>query len=69
MRGAALLGDTPEERADLAERFQEPTLELMRRLLVELLLHGDRRRLLRELDQALLALRPRPARVAELRAS
>ena len=42
----------------------------MRRLLVELLLHGaDRRRLLRELDEALLALRPRPARVAELRAS
>ena len=69
MRGAALLGDTPEERADLAERFQEPTPELMRRLLVELLLHGDRRRLLRELDEALLALRPRPARVAELRAS
>ena len=69
MRGAALLGDTPEERADLAERFQEPTPDLMRRLLLELLLHGDRRRLVRELDDALLALRPRPARVAELRAS
>jgi hypothetical protein len=41
----------------------------MRRLLLELLLHGDRRRLVRELDDALLALRPRPARVAELRAS
>ena len=69
MRGAALLGDTPEERADLAARFEEPTTELMRRLLVELLLHGDRRRLLRELHAALLALRPPPARVAELRAS
>ena len=69
MRGAALLGDTPEERADLAERFQEPTPDLIRRLLLELLLHGERRRLLRELDDALLALRPRPARVAELRAS
>ena len=69
MRAAALLGDTPEERADLAARFEEPTTELMRRLLVELLLHGDRRRLLRELDAALLALRPPPARVAELRAS
>jgi hypothetical protein len=69
MRGAALLGDTPEERADLAERFREPTPDLMRRLLLELLLHGDRRRLLRELDDALLALSPRPARVAELRAS
>ncbi len=69
MRGAALLGDTPEERADLAVRFEEPTTELIRRLLVELLLHGDRRRLLRELDAALLALRPPPARVAELRAS
>jgi len=69
MRGAALLGATPEERGDLLERFRAPTPDLLRRLLVEILLHGDRRRLVRELDETLLALRARPARVAELRAS
>jgi hypothetical protein len=68
MRGAALLGSTPEERADLADRLREPTSELLRRLLVEVLLHGDRRRLVRELDETLLALRARPASVAELHA-
>src|SRR5207244_1556112 len=50
MRAAALLGETAEERADLAERFHLPTPDLMRRLLVSLLLHGNRSRLLRELD-------------------
>jgi len=68
MRGAALLGATPEERADLAGRLRDPTSELVRRLLVEVLLHGERSRLVRELDETLLALRPRPAQVAELRA-
>jgi hypothetical protein len=54
MRGAALLGATPQERYELAERFRRPTCELVRRLLVAVLLHGDRRALLRELDEALL---------------
>jgi hypothetical protein len=69
MRAAALLGETAEERAELVERFREPTPDLVRRLLVALLLHGDRARLLRELDQALLGLRAGRERVAELRAS
>ena len=68
MRAAALLGATPEERADLVERFREPTPDLLRRLLAEVLLHGDRRRLVRELDETLLALRARPSTVAELHA-
>jgi len=54
MRGAALLGSTPAERADLAERLRKPSCELLRRLLVALLLHGDRRALVRDLDEALL---------------
>jgi hypothetical protein len=54
MRGAALLGSTPQERYELAERFRQPSCELVRRLLVAVLLHGDRRALLRELDEALL---------------
>ncbi|MHB8468347.1 MAG: hypothetical protein ACYDCH_01125 [Gaiellaceae bacterium] len=69
MRAGALLGETGRERADLVERFKQPTPDLVRRLLVALLLHGDRARLLRELDDSLLGLRSGPARVEELRAS
>ena len=69
MRAAALLGETADERTDLVERFREPTPDLIRRLLVALLLHGDRAALLRELDGALLGMRAGTARVAELRAS
>jgi hypothetical protein len=54
MRGAALLGATPAERADLAEKLRTPSCELLRRLLVAVLLHGDRRALVRDLDEALL---------------
>jgi hypothetical protein len=69
MRAAALLGETAEERAQLVERFRAPTGDLVRRLLVAVLLHGDRRVLLRELDASLLGLRAGRERVAELRAS
>jgi hypothetical protein len=69
MRAAALLGETAEERGVLAERFRAPTAALVRRMLVAVLLHGDRRALLRELDGALLGLRAGAQRVAELRAS
>jgi hypothetical protein len=69
MRAGALLGETAEERANLVERFQTPTPDLVRRLLVAILLHGNRARLLHELDGALLGLRAGRERVAELRAS
>ena len=69
MRAAALLGETAEERADLVAAFRVPTSSLVRRLLVAVLLHGERRALLRELDGALLGLRAGRERVAELRAS
>jgi hypothetical protein len=69
MRAAALLGETAEERAELAERARTPTPDLVRRLIVSVLLHGHRTRLLRELDHALLGLRAGRERVAELRAS
>jgi len=69
MRAAALLGETGEERTALVDSFREPTADLVRRLLVAMLLHGDRRRLLRELDGALLGLRVGRSRVRELRAS
>jgi hypothetical protein len=69
MRAGALLGETAEERANLVERFQAPSSDLVRRLLVAILLHGNRARLLHELDGALLGLRAGRERVAELRAS
>jgi hypothetical protein len=69
MRAAALLGETAEERAELADAFKAATTDLVRRLLVAILLHGDRPALVRELDAALLGLRAGRARVAELRAS
>jgi hypothetical protein len=65
MRAAALLGGTPQERAKLADGARTPSSDLVRRLLVAVLLHGDRRALLRELDARLLG----NERVAELRAS
>jgi hypothetical protein len=69
MRAGALLGETAEERANLVQRFQTPTSDLVRRLLAAILLHGNRARLLHELDSALLGLRAGRERVAELRAS
>jgi hypothetical protein len=54
MRGAALLGATPDERRLLVDRLREPDCELLRRLLVAVLLHDDRRALVRELDETLL---------------
>jgi hypothetical protein len=54
MRGAALLGATPAERAELAAKLRGPSGELLRRLLFAVLLHGDRRALVHDLDEALL---------------
>ena len=54
MRAAALLGATPQERSDLAEQLRQPTCELLRRLLVAVLLHGDRGGLVRDLDEVML---------------
>lgn len=60
LRAAALLGETGRERAEYAERLRDGSPELVRRALVETLAHGDRRKLIRELDDALLGVRPRP---------
>src|SRR5439155_12002952 len=54
MRAAALLGQNARDRADLVERLRSPSTDLVRRVLVELLLHGDRRSLVRELDDSLV---------------
>ena len=60
MRAAALLGEVD------VECFRTPSADLVRRLLIVVLEHGSRARLLSELDGAMLG---RHARVQELRAS
>jgi hypothetical protein len=68
LRAAALLGETPRERADLLERFRllsggdaaAATRDLVRRSLVKVLEHGDRPGLVTALDESLLGLRPKP---------
>jgi hypothetical protein len=62
VRGAILLGDTPRARAELLDRLsgdQDP--DVVRRALVETLLHGDRARLVATLDESILGLRAAPA--------
>ena len=62
-RLAVLLGEKRDERAELYARLRDgdPDSELVRRALVETLMHGDRARLLDQLDRSLLGLAPRPS--------
>ncbi len=61
-RVAILLGDTPSQRGELFARLREeaPDRDLIRRALVEVVMHGDRLRLIERLDESLLGLSPRP---------
>jgi hypothetical protein len=69
LRAATLLGETPRERGDTLERLRllargdaaSATGDLVRRTLVKVLEDGDRRELVRALDDSLLGLRPKPA--------
>jgi hypothetical protein len=71
LRAAVLLGETPEERGRLLELLTtgSPPPDLVRRALVEVVMHGDRARLLRSLDESLVGLAPRPAGYFALRAA
>jgi hypothetical protein len=63
VRGAILLGDTPRARAELQDRLSgDPEADVVRRALVDTLLHGDRTELVASLDESILGLRPRPTR-------
>jgi hypothetical protein len=62
VRGAILLGETPRARAELHDRLTgDPDPAVVRRALVEALLHGDRAALVKTLDQSILGLRDAPA--------
>src|SRR5256714_1900440 len=63
VRGAILLGDTPRARAEIQDRLSgDPDPDVVRRALVETVLHGDRARLVASLDESILGLRPAPVR-------
>jgi hypothetical protein len=69
VRGAILLGDTPRARAELLDRLSgDPDPDVVRRALVEALLHGDRAQLIASLDESILGLRAAPP-VGRLRAA
>jgi hypothetical protein len=68
MRAAVLLADKTQERSELVaglyeERLSRSSRDVVRRALVETLLHGDRGALVVALDETLLGLRPRPQSV------
>ena len=63
VRGAILLGETPRARAELQDRLSgDPDPDVVRRALVETVLHGDRAALVKTLDDSILGLRPVPTR-------
>jgi hypothetical protein len=70
LRAALLLGEPGHERGELASRLRAlaaggpggpEVADAVRRALVEAVMHGERRRLVEALDDALLGLRSRPA--------
>ena len=79
MRGAALLGESGRERAEVlavlrtlcggrASAQDVRALDAVRRAVVETLVHGERAALVSALDEALLGVRPRPAAALDLQA-
>jgi hypothetical protein len=78
MRASVLLGETARERSELLTAFRAllggdgpgaRAEDAVRRTLVETLLHESRAELVRELDEALIGLRPRPQLTAAARVS
>jgi hypothetical protein len=68
MRASVLLAEKGQERSDVvaglrAERIDRVGRDVVRRALVETLLHGSRAELVAALDETLLGLRPRPQSV------
>ena len=68
MRASVLLAEKGQERSDVvaglrAERLDRVARDVVRRALVETLLHGARAELVEALDETLLGLRPRPQSV------
>jgi hypothetical protein len=71
LRCAVLLGENGRERAELHRALQgeSPDADLVRRALVEAVMHGNRAALIETLDETLHGLRPRPAGYFAVRAA
>jgi hypothetical protein len=80
MRGAALLGESGRERAEVLAALRRlgggrgvgdgaAAFDAVRRAVVETLVHGDRAALVSVLDEALLGVRPRPAAALDVQAA
>ncbi len=70
LRAAILLGEQPRDRAALFDALlTSPPPDVVRRALVEAVLHGNRSELVQSLDEAVLGVRPRPAGFFALRAA
>jgi len=71
IRAAVLLGETPKERGELLGRLRDdrPAPDMIRRALVEVVMHGNRAQLIERLDESVLGLRPRPPGYFALRAA
>jgi hypothetical protein len=71
VRAAILLGESARDRGSLLGQLRDdsPSAEIVRRALVEVVMHGDRLRLLRSVDESLVGLAPRPAGYFALRAA
>jgi hypothetical protein len=71
LRCAVLLGESGKERAELHEALlgESPDSDLVRRALVETVMHGNRPALIRTLDETVHGLRPRPAGYFAVRAA
>jgi hypothetical protein len=64
VRAAILLGENGRERADLLDELRwwgDAAADVLRRVLVRVLLHGNRGGLIATLDESILGLRPRPS--------
>jgi hypothetical protein len=70
-RLTVLLGEGPKERAALFSQLRGEQLDadLVRRALVEVLMQGDRLRLVSALDESLIGLASRPASYLAARAT
>jgi len=71
LRAAVLLGESGRERAELHHALQgeAPDSDLVRRVLVETMMHGNRGGLIETLDETLHGLRPRPTGYFALRSA
>lgn len=71
VRAAILLGETPRDRNELLAglRSESPPPDVVRRALLEVVMHGDRSKLIDSLDESILGLRERPAGYFALRAA